>query len=140
MTLGVFLVLAYAGDNNAFTADLPGGQNAVLQGAQVAGEEALTFEIVNSLSIQNPDPVLEPSFTTSKKIHDIPYLLRRLLLLLGGRHGLWRIDYVTEVNAARIRDEKGAYKRRVCNLAVTNANFRPHTHGSEKVVGVGRKE
>jgi hypothetical protein len=50
----------------------------------MAGDEALTFEIVNSLSIQNPDPVLEPSFTTSKKIHDIPYLLRGLLLLLGG--------------------------------------------------------
>ncbi len=47
-----------------------------------------TFEIVNSLAIQNPDPVLEPRFTATEKIHDISYFLRCLLLLLGGRHCL----------------------------------------------------
>jgi hypothetical protein len=109
--LGVFLVLAYAGDNNAFTADLPDGHNAVLQGCTGGrygrGERErdekgpLTFEIVNPFAIQDPDPVLEPRFTTAEKIHDVTYLLRCLLLLLGGRHGPWRIDYVTEELAPR---------------------------------------
>jgi hypothetical protein len=37
VTFGVFLVLAYAGDNNAFAADLPDGHNVRYKGAQVAG-------------------------------------------------------------------------------------------------------
>ena len=90
VTLGVFLVLAYAGDNNAFTADLPDGHNAMLQrctAGRIAEEWAAatpTFEIVKSLAIQDPNPVLETRFTTAEKIHDIPHVLRCLLLLLGG--------------------------------------------------------
>jgi len=60
---------------------------------------SLTFEIVNPFAIQDPDPVLETRFTTAEKIYDIAYLLRCLLLLFGGRHGLWRIRYMTEINA-----------------------------------------
>ena len=65
---------------------------AVLQrcpGGGIAGEWAvsLTFEIVNSLATQDPDPVLEARLTTAEKIHDIPYVLRCLLLLFSGRHG-----------------------------------------------------
>jgi hypothetical protein len=60
---------------------------------------SLTFEIVNPFAIQDSDPVLEPRFTTAEKIYDIPYLLRCILLLLGGRHGPWRICYTTEINA-----------------------------------------
>jgi len=43
-----------------------------------------TFEIVNSLAIQNPNPVLEPRFTAAEKIHDISYFLRCPLLLFVG--------------------------------------------------------
>jgi hypothetical protein len=60
---------------------------------------SLTFEIVNPFAIQDPDPVLETRFTTAEKIYDIAYLLRCLLLQFGGRHGLWRIRYITEINA-----------------------------------------
>jgi hypothetical protein len=43
-----------------------------------------TFEVVNSLAIQDPNPVLEPRFTTAEKVHDISDFLRCLLLLFGG--------------------------------------------------------
>lgn len=86
--LGVFLVFAYAGDSNAFTADLPESHNTALERrvcGGIAGEEAHpTFEVVNSLAIQDPNPVLEPRFTTAEKVHDISDFLRCLLLLFGG--------------------------------------------------------
>lgn len=41
------------------------------------GEAHRTFEIVNSFAIQNSNPVLEPRFTTTEKIHDISCFLRR---------------------------------------------------------------
>lgn len=55
-------------------------------GGGIAGERrgGHTFEVVDSLAIQNPDPNLEPRFTTAEKIDDISYLLRSPLLLLGG--------------------------------------------------------
>ena len=79
------MVFAYAGESNAFTADLPNRHDTALQGRYCRRREARhTFKIVDSLAVENPDPVLEPCLATAEKVHDISYLLRCLLLLLGG--------------------------------------------------------
>jgi hypothetical protein len=68
-----------------------------------------TFEIVNSLAVQDPNPVLESRLATAKKIHDIPQFLRCLLLLFGGRHVYAGLTTSLKLTSARIRDEIGAH-------------------------------
>lgn len=138
--LGVFLVLTYAGDSNAFTADLPnshmqrykGAEAVVLQGRGLA---SLTFEIVNSLAIQDPDPVLESRLTTAEKIHDIPYVLWCLLLLFGGRHACGpakdRLRYRGQSLPAYVTRCSQTTRMQ---LSSDGCELRPHTHGGESVV------
>ena len=88
--LGVFFVLAYAGDNNALTADLPDDiqlQNYIWVAELGVKRTSLTFEIVNSFTTQHAHSILESRFTAAEKVNDISHVLRSLYLQLLGRHG-----------------------------------------------------